>query len=102
MFEAIDSVLVGDLYMAPGIATKMAFGGGGEEVVSPFQELSPRELEIVMMILDGKRNQQMAASLSISDKTVSTYRSRALKKLDVNSTAELALLAMRYGLINPA
>ncbi len=101
LLEAVAKVESGNCYMAPSIATKMAFAVINEESESPFEILSPRELEIVMMILDGKKNQEMAAILYISDKTVSTYRARALNKLEVKSTTELTLLAMRYGLIDP-
>lgn len=100
--DAVNVVSTGECYMAPSIATKMAFAVMNEGNGSPFQILSPRELEIVMMILDGKKNQEMASILFISDKTVSTYRTRALNKLNVKSTTELTLLAIRYGLIDPA
>ncbi len=100
--DAVNIVSAGECYMAPSIATKMAFAVMNESNESPFQVLSPRELEIVMMILDGKKNQEMANILFISDKTVSTYRTRALNKLNVKSTTELTLLAIKHGLIDPA
>jgi two-component system invasion response regulator UvrY len=66
---------------------------------SPFKELSARELQVTMLILDGKRPQEIAETLSLSPKTVSTYRQRIFEKLHLNTDVDLARLAARYGLL---
>jgi len=65
---------------------------------SPFERLSRRELEVVMQLLDGKRNSQIAELLFISEKTVSTHRRSACDKLGIDTIAGLARLAMAHGL----
>lgn len=70
-------------------------GGAG----SPFKELSARELQVTMMILDGQRTQDISDTLSLSPKTVSTYRQRIYEKLSVHTDVDLARLAFRYGLL---
>ncbi|HBR96138.1 MAG TPA: hypothetical protein DD979_02010 [Gammaproteobacteria bacterium] len=97
--EAMQKVLAGEQFIASVLAKKLAFAAMNNENASPFDQLSPRELEIIVMMLEGKRNQEIAVSLYISDKTVSTYRTRALNKLAVGNTTDLARLAMRHGLI---
>lgn len=96
--DALNSVKRGERFMAPSLATAMAFGNDTASP-SPFQSLSGREMEIVRLILSGRKNQEIADALFISDKTVSTYRARALAKLGVRSTAELTMAAMRDGVI---
>ena len=73
-------------------------GGAG----SPFKELSSRELQVAMMILDGQRTQDISETLSLSPKTVSTYRQRIHEKLGVHSDVDLTRLAFRHGLIQDA
>ncbi|MDO6461180.1 response regulator transcription factor [Granulosicoccaceae sp. 1_MG-2023] len=97
--DALAAVRRGERYMAPALATSMAFRDENHGS-SPFHALSGREMEIVRLILSGRRNQEIAQVLYISDKTVSTYRARALAKLGVRSTAELTMAAMRDGVIS--
>jgi len=56
-------------------------------------------MQVTMMILDGRRNHEIADSLSLSQKTVSTYRQRIFEKLDVGSDVDLTRLAYRHGII---
>jgi two-component system invasion response regulator UvrY len=66
---------------------------------SPLDKLSQRELQIMMMILDGRRGQDISKSLCLSPKTVSTYRQRIYEKLGVESEVGLTKFAMRQGLL---
>lgn len=100
MRSAIARVMQGDIYLSPAIATRMAIEGVEESSQSPFDLLTDREMQIALMLLGGKRNCQIGESLFISEKTVSTHRTRAFAKLGISNTAELARLAMRYGLWN--
>ena len=54
-----------------------------------FKKLSTREVEVLKMLSDGKRNKEIAAELKLNEKTVSTYRSRIMKKLRVRNLVEL-------------
>ncbi|MEE3019855.1 MAG: LuxR C-terminal-related transcriptional regulator, partial [Bacteroidota bacterium] len=54
-----------------------------------FKKLSTREVEVLKMLSDGKRNKEIAAELKLNEKTVSTYRSRIIKKLRVRNLVEL-------------
>ncbi|MGO1069547.1 response regulator [Lysobacter sp. CA199] len=66
---------------------------------SPFERLSGRELEIAMLMIQGKRNHEIAEALSIAGSTVRTLRARLLAKLEVRGEAALTRLALEYGLV---
>ncbi len=64
----------------------------------PHQRLSPRELEIMLRLVRGKRPKEIAVDLNISEKTVATHRARVLKKLEVEDNRQLLLYALKAGL----
>ncbi|MBL1278185.1 MAG: UvrY/SirA/GacA family response regulator transcription factor [Ectothiorhodospiraceae bacterium] len=96
---AIKAVSTGERYIGADIAQKLALKmtPGGE--VSPFDALSPREMQVMLMLTQGQRLQVISDKLCLSPKTVSTYRHRLYEKLSVDSDVELARLAMNYGII---
>lgn len=101
ILKAIDSVLRGHLYMSNDMAQQVAlrsYTGGIER--SPFDDLSERELQTAVMISNGVKVQKIADSFCISPKTVNSYRYRIFEKLDINSDVELALLAVKYKLLD--
>lgn len=98
LLEAIRTVHRGRPYIDREIAQRLAFGRRNEPE-SPFAKLSPREMQVLMMILDGRRNVEIAGEIDKSQKTVSTHRHRIYSKLDVASDVELIRLALRFGLI---
>jgi two-component system invasion response regulator UvrY len=67
----------------------------------PLGDLSEKEFQVMEMIAHGRSTQEIAEGLFLSPKTVSTYRSRIFRKLNVGSDVELALVALRYGLVEP-
>jgi two-component system invasion response regulator UvrY len=71
--------------------------GGSENAGS---KLSPREREVMMMLLTGKRLKQIAADLEISVKTVTTHRARLLRKLQLEDNLGLYRFGVRNGLID--
>jgi DNA-binding NarL/FixJ family response regulator len=73
--------------------------GGGD---TPFDALSPREMEVVMLLLQGLRQEDIAKRLSLSAKTVNTHKSRLFEKLDIHDNIALARLANQYALTDPA
>lgn len=101
MIKAINSVIKGKPYMSSEIAQQLAlkkFSGKGEGE-SPFECLSERELQTAIHIANGHKVQEIANIFCVSPKTVNSYRYRIFDKLKVNSDVELALLAVRYNML---
>ena len=98
--NAIRLVSDGKRYLSQDVANKIALAKQPDQTPSPFNELSYRELQVVIMTVEGRSIQDMADMLSISPKTVNTYRYRAYEKLSVKNDVELTRLAARYDLIN--
>lgn len=94
---AIKAVLKGQTYLSPSVcgAYLKAESGG----LSPVQELSVREREVLKLLAEGKPNRVIAKFLHISPRTVDSHRANILKKLGVNSNAELTQVAIRYGVV---
>jgi two-component system invasion response regulator UvrY len=100
MIRAIRAVNVGQRYMSPTIARQLAFKHVNDSEKSPFEVLSERELEVLMLLINGSKVQEISKKLDLSSKTISTFRSRMLKKLNVKNDVELTLMAVRHGLID--
>ncbi|WP_206860756.1 response regulator [Lysobacter changpingensis] len=100
LLRAIREVARGKRYLASGIAQNLALAGidGG---ASPFDSLSPREMEIALMLIQGLRQDAIAKRLSLSAKTVNTHKARLFEKLDIADSIALARLASRYGIMDP-
>ncbi|MEP6633603.1 MAG: LuxR C-terminal-related transcriptional regulator, partial [Luteimonas sp.] len=101
LLRAVRDVARGKRYLANGIAQKLALSsmGGGD---SPFDILSPRELEVAMLLVQGLRQEDIAKRLSLSAKTINTHKSRLFEKLAIQDNIALARLASQYGLSDPA
>ena len=101
LLRAIRDVARGKRYLANGIAQHLALSGlGGGD--TPFDALSPRELEVAMLLVQGLRQEDIARKLSLSAKTVNTHKSRLFEKLGIQDTIALARLSSQYGLSDPA
>ncbi len=98
MEKAIKAVANGEQYLSPDVAQTFAIDMLNGDSGNPFDKLTKRELEITLHLQNGKRNREIGKQLFISEKTVSTHRTRAFEKLEINSTAELVLLAYRFGM----
>ena len=72
-----------------------------EEHSSDFEDLTPRETEVLKLIAAGLSGKQIAAQLGISFKTVVSHRSRIMGKLDIHEVASLVRYAIRKNLIEP-
>ena len=101
LLRAVRDVARGKRYLASGIAQHLALAGIGAES-SPFDTLSPRELEVAMLLVQGIRQEEIAKRLSLSAKTVSTHKSRLFEKLAIQDSIALARLSSQYGLSDPA
>ena len=68
---------------------------------TPLSRLSPREREVLKLVVDGKTSKEIAAMIGVKPASVHTYRSRIMAKLEINDVASLVRLAIRHGLIRP-
>ncbi|WP_086931551.1 response regulator [Agarilytica rhodophyticola] len=102
IISAINTVLQGSLYMSTDIAQQLALRNfsGGKSEASPFEQLSERELQTAIMIANGTKVNQIAESFCVSPKTVNSYRYRIFEKLSIHSDVELALLAVKYKMLD--
>ena len=97
LIYAIEAVSSGRRFVSPSISDKIFSLNILKD--SDDDVLTKRELEILKLIADGVTNKKIAGQLSISVKTVETYRSRIMQKLDLHSTADLIKYAIRNGLL---
>lgn len=97
--DAIRQVARGGQYISPAIAQQMALASLPGHAESPIDTLSQREMQVLLMLTQGMSNQHISDKLCLSPKTVSTYRSRLLEKLNVSNDVELIRFAMKEGLI---
>ncbi len=87
---AIRQVARGGIYLNQNITDKINSGiSPGKNLISKFKKLSTRETEVLNLLSNGKRNKDIAEALHINEKTVSTYKTRLLKKLQVDNIADL-------------
>jgi len=100
MINAIRQVKAGQRYLSPEIAQQMALSQFKPPQDNPFQALSERELQIMMMITTGQKVNDISEQLSLSPKTVNSYRYRLFAKLEVSGDVELTHLAIRHGILD--
>ena len=100
MIHAIREVMANRRYICLDIAQQIALTQTQDFEISPFESLSERELQVMIMLMDGQKVNGISDKLSLSPKTVSTYRHRLYLKLGVNNDMELARLALQHGFID--
>jgi len=103
LITAIHQVMRDEHYISVDVAQKLSLSklvhkGEG----SPLARLSPREMQVMMMITQGKTTQEISDELFLSPKTVSTYRTRLFEKLGLHNDVELTHFALRHELIELA
>jgi DNA-binding NarL/FixJ family response regulator len=96
---AIEKVVGGGRYVSPSLAERMATYLDMEVQKAPHERLSDREFLVLRMIASGKAVGQIARELSLSVKTISTYRARLLEKMDMKNNAELTHYAVQNELV---
>jgi len=99
LIRAIETVRSGKKFITPGIAERLADAVGPGAVTVLHETLSDREFDVFKQLATGKSISEIAAKLSISSTTVSTYRSRIMEKMNMRSNAELARYAIEHSLI---
>lgn len=98
LVRAIRTVVANGRYISAGVADELANYAQNRWSRPGHQSLSDRELQVLRLLAGGNTNNAIAATLSLSVKTVSTYRTRLLDKLNVASSAELIRYAMEHHL----
>ncbi len=86
--KAVLTVIKGETYLSEDVKNKRSNDAKKSEILK-FKTLSTREIEVLNLLSRGKRNKEIAKDLSINEKTVSTYKTRLLKKLNVDNIADL-------------
>jgi DNA-binding NarL/FixJ family response regulator len=102
LLRAVRDVARGRKYLASSIAQGLALAGLQGETASPFDTLTPRELEVALLLNQGLRQEAIARQLSLSAKTVNTHKTRLFEKLGIHDNIALARLVSQYGLVDPA
>jgi DNA-binding NarL/FixJ family response regulator len=96
---AVRKVLMGGTHVSARLAETLAKGLRDDSSRPPHDRLSDRELEVMRGIAAGKTVKEIGAGLALSEKTISTYRTRLLEKMQMHSNAELVQYALREGLV---
>jgi DNA-binding NarL/FixJ family response regulator len=94
VLHAIQKVMSGGRYVSPDLAETLVADLGSRRVHPPHRLLSDRELEVMRLLASGKTVGEIASLLSLSGRTISTYRARLLHKLAMKNNAQV----MRYGI----
>ncbi len=101
LLNALRSVSCNRTYLSPDVANHVVNAARGTDSESEgLGMLTAREREVMYWIANGKSTKQIAASLGVSPKTVSTHREHLMRKLDLHSIAELTRFALREGLVS--
>ena len=99
LVKAIRKVVGGGKYISPDLAERLAFGLDTTSGRPRHEALSDREFQVMQMMASGKTLTEIAETLSLSAKTVSTYRTRLLEKMNLKTNAEIIRYAIENGLI---
>ncbi len=99
LLDAVRTVVNGKPFLSADVAQKLSLAKlSGVDSELPFESLSKREMQVLMLIVQGTKNQDISDTLCVSPKTVSTYRHRLFEKLGIQTDAELTMLAIRHGI----
>ena len=99
LLKAIRTVFRGRKYITAGVAERLAETLGADADKLPHEQLSERELQVFLRLAQGQTVGQMAESMFLSVKTISTYRTRVLEKLKLQTNSDLTYYALKNGLI---
>jgi DNA-binding NarL/FixJ family response regulator len=99
LVKAVRKVLAGGKYISQSLAEKLAMQIGNPLTDDPHKKLSDREYLVMTMLASGKTLTQISSILSLSIKTISTYRSRILQKMRLDTNAALTRYALKHGLV---
>ena len=97
--EAIQTVARGGRHIGSRVAQQMALKMLPGGINTPFDELSAREMEVMLMLADGRKIADIAEIMCLSPKTVATYKYRIYDKLNTRSDVDMTRMAMNYGIV---
>lgn len=89
IISAVQKVSEGNMFITNELAQRLAFDEGTQKPRRFFRKLSTREVEVLKLLASGKRNKDVAIGLNLNEKTVSTYKARLMKKLNVDNMVDL-------------
>ena len=100
IIRAIQAVLAGERYLSPKILERLVNASSGrKKLTDPYETLTPREREVLHLIIEGHTSPQVAKRLVLSPRTVELHRSRIMKKLDLHNQTDIFRYALERGLI---
>ena len=99
LLPAIRTVASGKKYILPGMAEQMVFEDTPATQSAPHLALTDREMQVFNLLVAGSSVNDIAAQLSVSNKTISTHKAKLMEKLNISSLAELVRYAMQRGLV---
>ena len=102
LVEAIRTVVRGGRHIGSRVAQQIALDMLPGRPASPFEELSSREMEVLLLLAEGRKVADIAGLMHLSPKTVATYKYRIYEKLNTRSDVDIARMAMRYGIVAAA
>jgi len=101
IIHAVKAVVAGDRYLSPKLAQRVLDSSTGrKKIADPYESLTPREREILHLIIEGKTSAQIAAKLVLSPRTVELHRSRIMKKLDLHNQTDIFRYALERGILS--
>jgi two-component system response regulator NreC len=98
LIRCIRSVNSGNTYLSQAIVNLIAEDFASTPNAQPWSSLSPRQIEVLQLIAEGKNTKEIADCLYVSTKTIETYRRQLMNKLNVNSIVDLVKFAVREGI----
>ena len=101
LLDALSQVLAGSIYVSPDLQFERIFlSGKRNSSEDPIENLSSREYQVFQLLVDGVRAKEIASRLSLSPKTVDTYRASLMRKLDIYDVAGLVKFAIQRDMIH--
>jgi DNA-binding NarL/FixJ family response regulator len=99
LIQAITDVGSGLTYLSSGVSQAVVEAYLTKEELAPQESLTPRELQVLQLVAEGKTTKEVASLLGVSFKTAESHRTRIMEKLDIHETAGLVRYAIRKGVI---
>ena len=101
IIHAIKTVVTGERYLSPKLAQRVLDSSTGKKrIADPYDSLTPREREILHLIIEGNTSAQIAGRLVLSPRTVELHRSRLMKKLDLHNQTDIFRYALERGILS--
>jgi DNA-binding NarL/FixJ family response regulator len=100
LITAVQRLLAGGKYITSSLAESLADHVGAPDLQAPHEALSQRELQVLCAIATGKSIKDIATQLSLSEKTIATYRTRITEKTGLRSNVDIARFALKQGLVD--